>query len=49
MRLQPGDGKLKCVLLDGLTVGSNVVVVVQPESINVNLEKPTDDGQYYRR
>jgi iron(III) transport system ATP-binding protein len=39
-----GDGKLKCMLLDGLTVGSNVVVVVRPESINVNLEKPTDDG-----
>jgi len=39
-----GDGKLKCMLLDGLSVGSNVVVVVRPESINVHLEKPAGDG-----
>jgi len=38
------DGKLKCMLLDGLSVGSNVVVVIRPESINVLLEKPAGDG-----
>jgi iron(III) transport system ATP-binding protein len=38
------DGKLKCSLLDGLSVGSKVVVVVRPESINVLLEKPAADG-----
>ncbi len=38
------DGRLKCMLLDGLSVGSKVVVVVRPESINVLLEKPAKDG-----
>ncbi len=38
------DGKLKCMLLDGLSVGSKVVVVVRPESINVLLEKPIAEG-----
>lgn len=39
-----GDGRVKCMMLDGLSVGSNVVVVVRPESINVHLEKPSGDG-----
>jgi ABC-type Fe3+/spermidine/putrescine transport system ATPase subunit len=38
------DGKLKCMLLEGLSVGSNVVVVVRPESINLYLEKPAGNG-----
>ena len=41
-----GDGshrttaRFPAMLLDGLTAGSNVVVVVRPESINVHLQKP---------
>jgi iron(III) transport system ATP-binding protein len=38
------DGKLRCMLLDGLSVGNKVVVVVRPESINLHLEKPAGDG-----
>jgi len=38
------DGMVNCMMLEGLSVGSNVVVVVRPESINVHVEKPAHDG-----
>ena len=41
------DGVLRCMLLEGLAVGSNVVVVVRPESINVQLEKPAGGGNIF--
>lgn len=34
------DGEISCSILDGLTAGSNVVVVVRPESLNLHLQKP---------
>jgi iron(III) transport system ATP-binding protein len=34
------DGEISCQILEGLPVGSNVVVVIRPESINVLREKP---------
>jgi len=38
------DGTLRCMLLEGLSAGSSVVVVVRPESINIHLRKPAGDG-----
>ena len=35
------DGEIACQILDGLAVGSNVVVVVRPESINLHVNKPS--------
>ena len=34
------DGELSCLLLDGLSVGNKIVVVVRPESINLHQQKP---------
>ena len=34
------DGEISCQVLDGLAVGSNVVVVIRPESINLLQQKP---------
>jgi len=34
------DGEFSCLLLDGLSVGSKIVVVVRPESINLYQQKP---------
>jgi iron(III) transport system ATP-binding protein len=34
------DGEFSCLLLDGLSVGSKIVVVVRPESINLHQQKP---------
>jgi iron(III) transport system ATP-binding protein len=34
------DGEISCQILDGLGVGSNVVVVVRPESINLHVDRP---------
>ncbi|MGE5219204.1 MAG: ABC transporter ATP-binding protein [Chloroflexota bacterium] len=38
------DGTIQCMLLEGLSVGSNVVVVVRPESINLHLQRPACAG-----
>ena len=40
VRFATEDGELSCSCSDGLTAGSNVVVVVRPESINLHLQKP---------
>ena len=34
------DGEISCQVLEGLAVGSNVVVVIRPESINLHLDRP---------
>lgn len=34
------DGEISCQVLEGLPVGSNVVVVVRPESINLHVDRP---------
>jgi iron(III) transport system ATP-binding protein len=34
------DGEISCAILDGLTSGSRVVVVVRPESINLHTQQP---------
>jgi iron(III) transport system ATP-binding protein len=34
------DGEISCQILEGLPVGSNVVVVIRPESINLHLDRP---------
>ena len=34
------DGEISCSILDGLTAGSRVVVVVRPESINLHTQQP---------
>ncbi len=34
------NGEISCQILDGLGVGSNVVVVVRPESINLHVDRP---------
>ncbi len=34
------DGEISCGILDGLTAGSRVVVVVRPESINLHTQQP---------
>jgi iron(III) transport system ATP-binding protein len=36
-----GDGDVCCAVLEGLKPGSNVVVVVRPESVNVYRQKPS--------
>jgi iron(III) transport system ATP-binding protein len=36
------DGEISCGILEGLTTGSKVVVVVRPESINLHLQQPTN-------
>jgi iron(III) transport system ATP-binding protein len=38
--VKTNDGEISCQILDGLAVGSNVVVVVRPESINLHLDRP---------
>jgi iron(III) transport system ATP-binding protein len=35
-----GDGEIFCHVLEGLAVGSDVVVVVRPESVDLHLQKP---------
>jgi iron(III) transport system ATP-binding protein len=35
------DGEISCGILDGLTAGSRVVVVVRPESINLHTQQPS--------
>ena len=42
------DGEISCGILDGLKPGSNVVVVVRPESINLHLQKPANSANVYR-
>jgi iron(III) transport system ATP-binding protein len=34
------NGEISCQVLEGLPVGSNVVVVVRPESINLHIDRP---------
>ncbi len=34
------DGEISCQILEGLALGSNVVVVIRPESIHLHLERP---------
>jgi iron(III) transport system ATP-binding protein len=34
------EGEISCALLSGVNFGSNVVVVVRPESVNLHLQKP---------
>jgi len=36
------DGEISCSILDGLTAGSKVVVVVRPESINLHTQRPPE-------
>ena len=38
------DGEVTCHVLEGLTVGNNVVVVIRPESINLHLQKPASEA-----
>jgi iron(III) transport system ATP-binding protein len=38
------DGEIQCSILEGLTVGSKVVVVVRPESVNLHLQKPSNQA-----
>ena len=38
------DGEVSCHVLEGLTVGSSVVVVVRPESIDLHLKKPASSA-----
>ena len=40
--VKTGDGEITCSLLDGLKVGSKVVVVVRPESVNLHQQKPAN-------
>lgn len=35
------DGEIACQILEGLVMGSNVVVVIRPESINLHLGPPS--------
>jgi iron(III) transport system ATP-binding protein len=38
--VQTDDGEISCQLLEGLTVGSNAVVMIRPESINLHIQRP---------
>ncbi len=38
--VRTGDGEVSCAVLEGLKPGSNVVVVVRPESVSVHQHKP---------
>jgi len=38
--VRTGDGEIACAVLQGLQVGSKVVVVVRPESINLHVQRP---------
>ena len=38
------DGDITCSLLEGLKVGSKVVVVVRPESVNLHQQKPAGNA-----
>ena len=38
------DGEISCSALEGLTVGSKVVVVVRPESVNLHQQKPSGEA-----
>jgi iron(III) transport system ATP-binding protein len=38
------DGEISCQILEGLPVGSNVVVVIRPESINLHLDRPANNA-----
>ena len=42
------DGEISCGILDGLTAGSKVVVVVRPESINLHQQQPHQRFERYR-
>ena len=35
------EGELSCLLLEGLSIGSKIVIVVRPESINLHQQRPT--------
>jgi iron(III) transport system ATP-binding protein len=35
------EGEISCQLLEGLTVGSNAVVMIRPESINLHTQRPS--------
>jgi iron(III) transport system ATP-binding protein len=35
------EGEITCMMVDGLTAGASVVVVVRPENINLHLQRPT--------
>lgn len=37
-------GEISCHVLEGLTVGSNVVVVIRPESVDLHLQRPALNG-----
>ncbi len=41
------DGELSCAILEGLKPGSNVVVVVRPESLNLHLQKPANSANVF--
>ncbi len=47
-RSNTSDGEVSCGMLDGLTVGSKVVVVVRPESINLHQQQAHQRFEYYR-
>jgi iron(III) transport system ATP-binding protein len=40
--VKTSDGEITCSLLEGLKVGSKVVVVVRPESINLHQQRPAN-------
>jgi iron(III) transport system ATP-binding protein len=40
--VKTADGEIGCTALEGLKVGSRVVVVVRPESVNLHQQKPAN-------
>jgi iron(III) transport system ATP-binding protein len=43
-QVKTADGEITCSILEGLTVGSKVVVVVRPESVNLHTQKPSNNA-----
>ncbi|HME62935.1 MAG TPA: ABC transporter ATP-binding protein [Candidatus Binatia bacterium] len=43
-QVRTDDGEIACSALEGLKVGSKVVVVVRPESVNLHHQKPANHG-----
>jgi iron(III) transport system ATP-binding protein len=42
--VETDDGEINCSVLEGLGVGSKVVVVVRPESVNLHQQKPASSA-----
>jgi iron(III) transport system ATP-binding protein len=43
-RVRTDDGEIICSILEGLKVGSKVVVVIRPESVNLHQQKPASNA-----